>query len=147
MRTYIIHVSDAYDREKHILKEVENKNLNFAFINQGDKSDLSTAVLDTYFAGKMATVSAATSCAYKHILSYEKMLANHEDLALILEDDICFYANFSEINKILDEIKRRKLSNFIISLEDSILRYVPRSERKKENLSPQTRSARRSLSD
>jgi glycosyl transferase family 25 len=135
MKTYIIHVSDATQREVHIKGQIENKNLDHQFINDGDKKDLSEVILDRYFKGELHQCSAAASCAYKHILAYENMIANHIHLALVLEDDIFLSKNFSDLlNKAIVEIKQRNLKNFIVSLEDSSLQYVKGSERNRQQL-------------
>lgn len=131
MKTYVIHVSNANDRENHMRKQLQKKNLDFSFVNEGDINEIDTSVLNEYFVGNMAKVCNATSCAYKHILACKKVAEGSDDLALILEDDIRFYSNYAELYEIVDEVKRRNIKNFILSLEDSILRYVPRSERVK----------------
>jgi GR25 family glycosyltransferase involved in LPS biosynthesis len=58
-----------------------------------------------------------------------------------LEDDIYFYTNFNkQIRRIEDEIKNLNITNFIISLEDSHLKYVKGSERLKDKyIYPKTR--------
>ena len=130
MKTYIIHVSDAYEREEHIRKELSDKNLDLEFIHEGDIKDLSKEVLDIYFTGGMHDARAAVSCAYKHILTCEKTIKGNEEIVLVLEDDIYCYKNFDTmLKKILIEIKERSLKNFFISLEDSTLRYIPGSRR------------------
>jgi glycosyl transferase family 25 len=135
MKTYIIHVSDATEREAHIKSQIENKKLNYQFINDGDKKDLSESILNKYFKGPLHQRSAAASCAYKHILAYENMIANNIDLALVLEDDIFLSDDFTDLlNKAILEIRQRNLKNFIVSLEDSSLQYVRGSERKKNQL-------------
>ncbi len=55
-------------------------------------------------------------------------------IVLILEDDIKFYSNYSKIYDVINEIERRDLKNFIISLEDSALKYIPKSKRIKGNM-------------
>lgn len=133
MKTYIIHVSDAYDREKHILSQLENKGLDVEFINEGDKKDITPEIIAKYFKGRTGEVSNVTSCAYKHILAYERFLETDELHALILEDDIFLYSNFNKIqNKVIDEIKSKYIDNCFISLEDSNLKFVKGSERKKQ---------------
>lgn len=131
MKTYIIHVQSAVDRKIHIEKQLEGKNLDYSYILEGDKSDLSKAVLDKYFTGIMHKVRSATSCTYKHLLAYQRFLESEDHIALILEDDIAFYSNFDRIYEILKEIETEKLENLIVSVEDSMLKYIPRSERKK----------------
>jgi len=131
-KTYIIHVSHASDRRRHIDKQLKNKITDVHFVLEGDKEKLSDQMISKYFTGGMASISGGTSCALKHILAYEDIKQHHIDYAIILEDDIFLDDHFREaINDILTEIKRDKISNFIISLEDSSLRYVKGSERKK----------------
>ncbi len=135
MRAYIIHVSDAYDREEHMQNQLKDKDLDSIFILDGDKQTLTQPLIDEFFKGDiMAKVSNTTSCAYKHILAYQKVAEGNDSVALILEDDIRFYSNFSVLQDILREIKERELQSFIISLEDSDLRYVGKSERRKGQL-------------
>lgn len=130
MKTYIIHVSDDLERERHMNSQLEGKNLDVTFIIDGDKKDLSEEVLTNYFIGNRKNVSNSTSCVYKHILAYEKIVEAKVEVALVLEDDIIFYKNFSSIlEKIIAEIKKENLEGFIISLEDSLLRYINRSAR------------------
>lgn len=133
MKCYIIHVSDAYERELHMQKELKDKQLDHEYINYGDIKDLSDQNIKKYFTGNMANKSAATSCAFKHILSYKKLKDSNEYIAMILEDDIHFYPNHHLLQKFIDEIKAKNLTNFLVSLEDSNLRYVPRSNRKNNN--------------
>ena len=78
-------------------------------------------------------MSNATSCAFKHLITYQRIAEGEDNLALVLEDDIRFYPNFSLLTKIVEEIKVHNIQNFMLSLEDSILKYIPKSESKKIN--------------
>lgn len=131
MKTYIIHVSDAFEREKYMLNTLKGKGLDIEFILDGDKKKLTPLIINTYFSGELLPVSAGTSCAYKHVLAYQKIVSGSDDVAMILEDDIRFYNNDNKLNELMLEIKNRKLENFIISLEDSTLKYIPKSKRQK----------------
>ena len=132
MKNYIIHVSTDFEREEHIKKEIGKTSFDFIFINDGDKKDLSKDIVSRYFGGELIPVSGATSCAYKHILVYKDMINSQVDYAIVLEDDIFLHKDFEKIvNKILIEITERKLNNFLISLEESNLKYINGSERKK----------------
>ncbi len=77
MKTYIIHVSDAYERENFIKKEVQGKDLDVVMVTDGDKKDLKPQIIEKYFKKSLAKVSGATSCAYKHVLAYEYILQNN----------------------------------------------------------------------
>lgn len=127
--TYIIHVSTAHERRTH-MDNVISKNhcLNPDFILEGDIKDLSQAVLQKYFS-ENDMLPAQVSCAYKHILAYEKIIANKNEVAIILEDDIILDENFCRtIQHIINEVTHRKIENFIISLEDSNMKLVKGSE-------------------
>lgn len=139
MKTYIIHVSTALEREKHIKTQILDKGLEAQFINEGDIKDLTENILQTYFKGGMCVPQAATSCAYKHLRAYEYMLEQHIELALILEDDIILHQNFeAELKHIQAEIKTTNIQAFFISLEDSDLRFIKKSTRlKNTRLYPQ----------
>ena len=131
IQTYVIHVASEIERRKLIEKELDGKGFETTFILDGDISTLNTSRLNTFFSGKMKCAKATTSCAFKHILAYQDILKNKHPFALILEDDIRFYANIHLLDSILDEIKDRKLQDFIVSLEDSRLKYIPKSKRQK----------------
>jgi GR25 family glycosyltransferase involved in LPS biosynthesis len=140
MKTYIIHVSTAYEREEHIKKQIAKQNLEGTFINFGDIKDLSNDIFEQYFEGGMKQAKPATSCAYKHLLAYEAMIQQQDALALILEDDIILHHNFaSQIAQIAGEIKASQLQNILVSLEDSELRFVKGSQlRPNQYLYPNT---------
>jgi glycosyl transferase, family 25 len=131
MKTYIIHVSDAIQRERHINSQLIGKKLNVEFVSEGDIKDLSEPVIANYFKEQMSTANSIVSCAYKHIISYRKLLESNDDIALILEDDIYFYSNFDHIfEKLLKEIGQRQLDNFLLSIEDTTLTYIANSKRR-----------------
>ncbi|MBK7812622.1 MAG: glycosyltransferase family 25 protein [Saprospiraceae bacterium] len=129
MKTFIIHVGTATERMKHMQVQLKDKNLDTEFILRGNKEDLSDEIMEKYFTGELKYVSNGTSCVYKHLLAYTEIIKHQIEIALVLEDDIFFHSNFmASLSKITAEIKRDQLSNFVISLEDSSLTFVPRSE-------------------
>jgi GR25 family glycosyltransferase involved in LPS biosynthesis len=57
------------------------------------------------------------------------MVKDSVDFAIILEDDISLTKNFVKVvNDIVCEVRKRNISNCIISLEDSSLQFVKSSE-------------------
>lgn len=134
MKAYVIHVSTANSRKIFITEQLNRKKIEFSFIEDGDIADLTPSIIDQYFKGDLTISSPKTSCAYKHLLAYQRILEGEDEIAMVVEDDIYFYRNYNVmIKKIADEIRRKNISNFIISLEDSALMYIPRSLRKKVN--------------
>ncbi len=128
MTTYIIHTSDAHDRKIHMSKQLQGKDLNIEFITQGDKRELDQNIIDKYFGGELDSICNSSSCAYKHILAYKKIISGEGDIALILEDDIFLDSDFTErVASIIEEINLQGYHNFIVSLENSSLTFVKRS--------------------
>jgi len=132
LKSYIIHVRGNTLRENYIKNELKNKKLEVEFILDGNIEDLRDDFLNKYFENEMLEKSARTSCATKHILAYKKIMEQNDNWVLVLEDDMKFYDNFEEnLKEIIEEIKEKNIKNAMISLEDSNLRYVARSEKKK----------------
>lgn len=134
MKTFILNVKTYKQRKAHMLNQlVNNECLNdYIFIHDGDIVDITPSIQQEYFGGDLNVIGPHLSCAYKHLLAYQHMLEHNIELALVLEDDIYLRKNFcKKLSRIVTEINNRSLSNFIISLEDSILEYVKGSELKK----------------
>ncbi len=129
---FIIHVKGAIARRERMETLIEKySQFDWQFIEKGNISDLSATVLQKYFIGKMAKKSPFVSCAYKHLLAWQAISESAQTHHLIIEDDIKFYKNFNTmISNIVIEIEQNNYCNYLISLEDSLPRYVPRSERK-----------------
>lgn len=133
--TLVLHVKEGYEeRARHIESMLREMQIQFKYILEGNKSDLTQEVLDEYFGDggsvDMYGKFSRTSCAYKHILAYEYIVNHNIPGALILEDDIILQHNFVDIfNKTMMEIKRFSYTNFMISYENSRLRFIPRSKR------------------
>lgn len=106
------------------------------FIQAGDLETISAEILDKYFGGELNSLKPEVSCAYKHMLAYAEIAGeNQSACALILEDDIYCSPGFcAGLNKIMAEIKQRQLDNYLISLDDSDLKYASGSERRKNIL-------------
>ena len=129
---YIIHVKSATERKEHMLKQIKNLSIPFNFILEGDREELTTEILDANFKDDMYGAFGMTSCTYKHLQSFRDMIKNNIPYGLIFENDIFLEKGFeAAVFKALDEVKERKISNFFLSLEDSFLKFVRGSLRKK----------------
>ncbi len=135
VKTLIIHVRGNEDREKHIRKVMAQIGLEYELMLDGNVEDISQKVLDTYFSNYLYQVAPVTSCALKHIRAYETIVSENLPCTLILEDDICPLPAYAEaFGRVLKEIESRGLSNCIISLENSGLKFVSGSQRKENQL-------------
>ncbi len=127
----VLHVRNGYeDRQLHIDSMMSSRGYAFEYVTEGDMCDLNEQVLDEYFTGNMHEVKAETSCAMKHLLACKRIVDENLPGALVLEDDMVLYSNFERVfDRCMKEIKDRGLTNAFVSFEDSILKFVPRSER------------------
>lgn len=114
-----------------MLNQIKNNSCikNYSFVHEGDLDAITPEMLSCNFGGELNKISSVVSCAYKHILAYKALVQSAENIALILEDDIYLDSNFCKmISNIVSEIENRQLVNFLISLEDSNLKYIKNSQ-------------------
>ncbi|MCL2328358.1 MAG: glycosyltransferase family 25 protein [Bacteroidetes bacterium] len=126
---YVVHGRTGYEeQEKHINYWLKEKfNLPFEFVSDGDVTLWAEKDLGTYFENDIFSklTKGQTSCALNHILCYERMVQNNNSYALILEDDAFFCSNFVEkFNRMIPEMKSL-VPSFMISLENTTLRFPP----------------------
>lgn len=128
---FVLHVREGYeDRAAHIDSMMARLGLPFEYILDGDKADLTPEILDRWFAGPMKCVQGATSCACKHLMACRQIISRGLPGALILEDDIVLTRRHEEVARhTIAELPAGRPA--IISYEDTRLRFVPRSRRRK----------------
>lgn len=130
----VLHVKKGYeDRGRHMEQMLGEWGFPFTYILDGDIPDLTEETVKRLFSGRdMGRIGAQASCAMKHLLAYRYIIERNLKGALILEDDMLLYKNFEKVfSECMRELEERNLENAILSFEDSSLRFVPRSERKK----------------
>lgn len=127
---YVLHVKIGYEsRAERIQRELSELGISFEYILEWDKNELKEEQLSRFFAGTMFSVSAATSCASKHIESWSKFSKSSHELALILEDDIIpdkhFLAHLTQFIEELIVLNPGLINPVFISIENSGLKFVP----------------------
>lgn len=98
----VIHVRGNEERKRYVESQISALNMPYAFINDGNKEDLTPEIIERYFADNgekdtMYGVFPRTSCAYKHILAMQYIISHNLEGALILEDDIRLKSNFTDV--------------------------------------------------
>ncbi|MBR1521119.1 MAG: glycosyltransferase family 25 protein [Bacteroidaceae bacterium] len=138
MNVFVIHAEKFVDRKKHMKNMLRSHPFVFEYILEDDVETLSKEELNKYFSGGeqgegMNRPTGVTSCALKHFYAYEKIIDRNLVGALILEDDAILQKNFDEIfSKSMSEYDSMYANeNVIISYEDTRLRFIPRSQRRK----------------
>ena len=136
MKIYVIHAAKLKERGESIDRMLHSKGLDYEFVLEADLENLNKDLLCKYFLrGKEMTEKPLPrySCATKHFLTYEKIIKEGLEGALVLEDDIVLYDDFLKyFPRSIEELNSRFAGRpAMISYEDSSLRFVPRSQRKK----------------
>ena len=123
---YIVHAKNGYEVHEQRIKDIFGKlGLSYEFVTDGDISNFTPQLLEKYFCKNITSVLSPgiISCTLNHILSYEKIVKNENKFALVFENDPFFLGNF------LEKIKRVAIEanslapGFIISLENTTLRF------------------------
>jgi len=129
VQVYVIHVASAVARARHIQAQLDRHGLAAEFVLEGDVAALTQADMERWFREPMNQINPGTSCVFKHLMACRRLLETDRSWALVFEDDIRLRASFGAVMaKALDELKQVE-PGCLVSLEDSNLRYVPRSQR------------------
>ena len=123
---YIVHAKEGYEIHEQRIKETFSQlNLDYELVTDGDVSNFNEELLQKYFCGNIESVlsKGVLSCTLNHILSYEKMIKNNNKYALIFENDPFFLGDFlTKIKRVANEANSLE-PGFIISLENTTLRF------------------------
>lgn len=123
---YIVHALKGYEVHEQRLNEIFGKmNLDYEFVTDGDISHFSEELLRKYFCPDIQSKlsNGIISCTLNHIFSYEKIVANNNKYALVFENDPFFLGDFLEKIKRISKEADTLEPGFIISLENTTLRF------------------------
>jgi glycosyl transferase family 25 len=122
---YIVHAKNGYELHEQRINQLFGKlQLSHEFVTDGDPSHFSTELLDNYFSHDIKLKQGILSCTLNHIYSYERIVKNQNKYALVFENDPFFLGNFvNDITRIVNEAESRQLKNFIISLENTCMKF------------------------
>ncbi|MBK0384502.1 glycosyltransferase family 25 protein [Pedobacter sp. SD-b] len=134
---YIVHALQGYEaHEERLIKIFKDLNLSFEFVTDGSPTLMTDETKSKYFCKNINSIlsKGALSCTLNHIYCYQKMIENEDKYAVVFENDPFFLTDFKvAINKICEEADNLK-PGFIISLENSTLRFPSSKEIKKDKL-------------
>jgi glycosyl transferase family 25 len=127
---YVVHAPRGYERHEKRLYDILGKRygFDFEFLNQ-DSGEL----IPSYFVEGIDKIMnrGAVMCSLNHIRFYETMVERGDRIALILEDDPYLSKSFLKyLPRIVAESQTLQ-PGFIISLENSTLKFPPRNVIKK----------------
>lgn len=132
---YIVHGITGYEQREQMLNTLlkEKNGLDFEFVTESEESEQNDKWFSQYFSNTIKEVlsKGALYCTLIHILIYERILRNNDKYAIVFENDVCFISDFpARISKIVKEANQLE-EGFIISLENSTLKFPPLSQVKK----------------
>lgn len=121
----VVHPRTGYTlQEEHIIRLMQEQHIPFEFQLKGDKEDLTNELLANYFTSNLPFSKGSLSCSIKHLLIYEEFLGSDKNYLLVFEDDIFLAPNFyAALQEIVNEVKKRQLTQILISLENSCMRF------------------------
>lgn len=136
IKTLVIHADALKERGEHIDRMMKSLGLGYEFVNEGRDDEKIQAYLDKYMKNGREQLHRRIPralCTVSHFLAYEKIVDEGLEGALVLEDDIALDKDFpSRFEQSIEEYREHYADrNIFISYEDSALRFVPRSQRKK----------------
>lgn len=139
MKAFVIHPERLKERGEHIDRMLRGIGMDYEFVNEGHDPAQIQAYIDHYLRDgheKMCQPVPRSLCTLSHFLAYERIESEKLEGAVIFEDDIVLHDNFLDgFDRSIEEYRKNYTGqSVLISYEDSSLRFVPRSQRKKGQL-------------
>jgi glycosyl transferase family 25 len=131
-RVYIVHSKHhEATRGAHIRAQVQALGFPAYFIMEGEADELSKEYLEQQFDDSISSKPKLASCCHKHLLAAKYAIENKDEVILVLENDVFFEENWASVlAQAFKELKEMKAHGYLLSLEDTTLKYVPRSKRR-----------------
>ena len=100
MYAYVINLTRSPDRRAHIVGELQRTGLDYEIVPAVDGQTLDlkrSALIDPSLGSRCPFPLGAAGCALSHFKTYQKVLEDGRDHALILEDDVRLPADLSDL--------------------------------------------------
>jgi len=142
---YVIHALQGYEIQgEFMVKNLSKYNLDFTFVTDGDPSLTKNEIHYKYFSKDFVNSASVggLSCTLNHILAYERLIESEKKYAIIFENDAYFLPNFTQkLSRIYTEISHLE-KGFIVSLENTTLRFPSYFQVKKNKVLYRARAGR-----
>jgi glycosyl transferase family 25 len=106
MNVFVINLDRSLDRRAHITAELRKTGLDYEIITAVDGRDLNlhdSTIIDSSLMAKNSFPAGTAGCALSHLRTYQKIIADGLDEALILEDDVTLPA---DLGTLVDAVAR-----------------------------------------
>lgn len=133
---YVVHAKKGYSYHENRINELFHRmDMSFEYVTDGDPSELNETILKQYFTKNIALPTGVLSCTLNHLLTYKKIVQRKQAYAIVFENDPFFLSDFiADMEKIMAEVRARKLNGFIISLENTSLKSPSYFQTRKNQL-------------
>lgn len=123
---YVVHGITGYEaREKVLRKLFDDHQLGYEFVTESVIDSENELLIKKYFVPEIKTIlrKGPLMCTLVHLLIYERFINSNHKYAIIFENDVCFLDSFNDrIQSVTREADLLK-EGFIISLENSTLKF------------------------
>lgn len=138
IKTYVINLKESVDRKERVLAEIKTFScMNLEFVEAVDGRLLSEGEINQLFDCRRFihregrnVLKGEIGCTLSHRICYRKIVESEDDIALILEDDVCFF-DPDIVESFLKEISKKMSRNVpcVISLTRHLLYYKNKEDR------------------
>jgi glycosyl transferase, family 25 len=121
MHVYVINLARSLDRRAHITAELRKTRLDYEIVTAVDGRDLDlydSTIIDSSLFAKNSFPAGTAGCALSHLRTYQKIIADGLDEALILEDDVTLPA---DLGTLVDAV-----ASHLTGAEVALLNYASR---------------------
>ena len=130
---YVIHVKKGFEeREKSIIEQFSRLDMDFEWILDHDKDEITPQLLEKYrYSGSLK--KEAISCSLKHICAWEQIAGKNCDGAFVFEDDVLIDIEKFKLltQEAVQEFYKKGQSCGYISLGSGCSLYVPWTKKKR----------------
>nr|WP_319400470.1 glycosyltransferase family 25 protein [uncultured Carboxylicivirga sp.] len=123
---FIVHALNGYRYHEERIKILfKQQGIKYEFVTDGDPSCMNQDVFKSTFDESVLSKFSigGISCTLNHFYAYKRMLDKGLKYAIVFENDPCFLGDFkNQLAKIFNELEDLE-SGFIVSLENSTLRF------------------------
>ena len=123
---YVVHGITGYEAREKILRTLfDDHRLGYEFVTESHNASENESLIKQYFSPDIKSVlkKGPLMCTLVHFTIYQRFINSDNKYAIIFENDVCFLDSFNEQIQLIIAEADQLPEGFIISLENSTLRF------------------------